>query len=221
MNMSLRDALAALYSAYDATQLAERHAAAAKLISEEQRRRVRHAGDHIPPFDIHDPDQGHISSIDVMKKGPLIANFYRGLWCSYCQRDLLGVEKIMPDIQKVGATVIAITHGLTGDVRAAFNRTVKTSFPIISDEDGLIAEQFGLRWSASDADLIDAEMGIDLVSFRGTRPWILPMQARYLIQQDHVVAFANIAFDYNERTEPPAVLSPLAGLVASQIGQSE
>ena len=44
----------------------------------------------------------------------------------------------MPDIQKVGATVIAITHGLTGDVRAAFNRTVKTSFPIISDEDGLI-----------------------------------------------------------------------------------
>ena len=97
---------------------------------------MRQAGDHIPPFDIHDPDQGHISSIDVLEKGPLIVNFYRGLWCSYCQRDLLGVEKIMPDIQKVGATVIAITHGLTGDVRAAFNRTVKTSFPIISDEDG-------------------------------------------------------------------------------------
>ena len=127
--MSLRDALAALYSAYDATQLAERHAAAAKLISEEQRRRVRRAGDHIPPFDIHDPDQGHIYSIDVMKKGPLIATFYRGLWCSYCQRDLLGVEKLMPDIQKVGATVIAITHGLTERCSRHVQSDGKNQFP--------------------------------------------------------------------------------------------
>jgi peroxiredoxin len=39
-------------------------------------------------------------------------NFYRGLWCSYCQRDLLGVEEILPDIRKANASVIAITHGL-------------------------------------------------------------------------------------------------------------
>jgi hypothetical protein len=73
MNVSLRDALAALYSNYDASRLAERHAAAAKLISEEQRRRVRRAGDHIPPFDIHDPEQGRVSSIDVLKKGQLLS----------------------------------------------------------------------------------------------------------------------------------------------------
>jgi hypothetical protein len=73
MNVSLRDALAALYSNYDASRLAERHAAAAKLITEEQRRRVRRAGDHIPPFDIHDPEQGRVSSIDVLKKGQLLS----------------------------------------------------------------------------------------------------------------------------------------------------
>ena len=72
---------------------------------------------------------------------------------------------------------------------------------------GSIAEQFGLRWSVSDVDLIDAEMGMDLISFRGTRPWILPMQARYLIRQDGVIAFANVAFDYDQRTEPAAVLT--------------
>jgi hypothetical protein len=68
--MNVCDTLAALYSNYDASRLAERHAAAAKLISKEQRRRVRRAGDHIPPFDIHDPEQGRVSSIDVLKKGP-------------------------------------------------------------------------------------------------------------------------------------------------------
>jgi peroxiredoxin len=219
MNMSLRDALSALYTIYDATQLAERHAAAARLISEEQRRRVRRVGDHVAPFDIEDPDQGRISSIDLLKRGPLIVNFYRGLWCSYCQRDLLGMEKMMPDIRKAGASVFAITHGVSGDIRATLKQTVNTSFPIIGDDEGLAAEQFGLRWSASDANLLDAETGVDLVSFRGTRPWILPMQARYLIQQDHVVAFANIAFDYMERTEPVAMLSSLATFTASREGK--
>jgi peroxiredoxin len=214
MNVSLRDALAALYSNYDASRLAERHAAAAKLISKEQRRRVRRAGDHIPPFDIHDPEQGRVSSIDVLKKGPLIVNFYRGLWCSYCQRDLLGVEEILPDIRKANASVIAITHGLSSRVLATLGQTVNISFPVVDDADGVIAEQFGLRWSVSDANLIDAETGMDLISFRGTRPWILPLQARYLLQQDRVVAFANVAFDYDQRTEPAAVLPALSKLTA-------
>jgi hypothetical protein len=61
-------------------------------------------------------------------------------------------------------------------------------------------------------DLIDAEMGLDLISFRGTRPWILPMQARYLIGQDGVIAFANVAFDYDQRSEPAAMLPALSRL---------
>jgi hypothetical protein len=71
------------------------------------------------------------------------------------------------------------------------------------------------RWSLSDVGLIDAEMGLDLVSFRGTRPWILPMQARYLIGQDDVIAFANVAFDYDQRAEPTAILPALARLAAA------
>jgi hypothetical protein len=104
---------------------------------------------------------------------------------------------------------------LNSDVRAKLKQTVSISFPIVGDADGLVAEQFGLRWGVSEADLIDAEIGMDLILFRGTRPWILPMQARYLVQEDGVVAFANVAFDYNQRTEPAAVLPVLAKLAAS------
>jgi hypothetical protein len=57
---------------------------------------------------------------------------------------------------------------------------VNISFPVVDDADGVIAEKFGLRCSVSDANLIDTETGMDLISFRGTRPWILPLQARYL-----------------------------------------
>jgi peroxiredoxin len=194
VNVPLRDALAALYSDFDVNQLAERHAAAAKLVADEQKRRVRRIGDRISPFTFHDPDHGCLSSTDMLQKGPLIVSFYQGLWCSYCQRDLSGVEEILPDIRNANASVVAIAHGLNSDVRDRLKQSVNISFPIAGDTDGLAAEQFGLRWAASDGDLIDAEMGMDLISFRGTRPWIFPMQARYLIQQDGVVAFANCRF---------------------------
>jgi hypothetical protein len=38
------------------------------------------------------------------------------------------------------------------------------------------------------------------------------MQARYLIQQDGVIAYANVAFNYEQRAEPGAVLPALARL---------
>jgi peroxiredoxin len=215
MHTSLREALAALYSRFDADQLVERYSAAAKLVAEEERRRVRQVGDRVPPFNLTHPERGYISSSDLLNKGPLIVSFYRGLWCSYCQRDLLGIEEAFPEIRRVNCSVVAFTRGVTSEIRAALKHTTNISFPIIDDKDGLIAEQFGLRWSVSDVEQVDAEMGIDLISFRGTRPWILPMQARYLIDQDGVIAFANVAFDYDQRTEPAAMLPALSTLAAS------
>jgi peroxiredoxin len=214
MHTSLREALAALHSRFDTDQLAERYSAAAKLVSDEERRRARQVGDRIPPFKLNHPEEGHISSAELLEQGPLIVNFYRGLWCSYCQRDLLGLEGAFPAIRDARSSVIAITRGLNSEVRAALKQTAPLSFPLIDDTDGGIAEQFGLRWSVSDVDLIDVEMGLDLVSFRGTRPWILPMQARYLIGQDGNIAFANVAFAYDQRTDPAAILPALTRLTA-------
>jgi peroxiredoxin len=110
--------------------------------------------------------------------------------------------------------MISVDHE-AASMHAVLKETTNISFPIIDDTDGQIAQQFGLRWSVDDVELIDTEMGLDLVSFRGTRPWILPMQARYLIRQDGVIAFANVAFDYEQRTEPGAVLPALARLAMS------
>ena len=45
MHTSLREVLAALHSRFDTDQLAERYSAAAKLVSDEERRRVRQVGD--------------------------------------------------------------------------------------------------------------------------------------------------------------------------------
>jgi hypothetical protein len=72
MHTSLREALAALYSRFDPDQLVERYSAAAKLVAEEERRRVRQVGDCVPPFNLTHPERGFISSSDLLNEGPLI-----------------------------------------------------------------------------------------------------------------------------------------------------
>jgi peroxiredoxin len=210
--MSLRDALAELYSQFDSDQLHARYAAAARIIADEEKRRARQVGDRVPPFSLDDPDFGTLSSSELLQRGALVVNFYRGLWCSYCQRDLLGLERTVPDLRKANASIAAITHGLEKDVREKLRRTASLSFPILDDIDGNVAEQFGIRWPAEDANLIETELGMNLVTLRGSGPWIVPMQARFVIDPNGVIVFANIAFDYDQRSEPAAVLPVLAKL---------
>lgn len=210
--MSLREALAELYSRFDADQQRESYAAAAAMIADEETKRIRGVGDKAPTFDLNDPDIGTVNSPEILRRGPLVVNFYRGLWCSYCQQDLVGLEEIMPEIRKANASAVAITHGMEQETRERLRRTTSLGFPIVDDLDGRVAEQFGIRWAAEDASLIESALGMDLPASRGMGPWILPMQARYVIAQNGTIAFANIARDYDQRSEPTAILPVLAGL---------
>jgi peroxiredoxin len=210
--MSLRDALAELYSRLDADQHRERYAAVADFIADEEKRRVHQVGDQAPAFALTDPDLGSVSSSEFLLRGPLIVNFYRGLWCSYCQQDLLGLEQITPDIRKANASIVVITHDLEAAARQRLRQTTNFGFPIVDDVAGEVAEQFGIRWAPEDASLIESALGADLVTLRGTGPWILPMQARYVIGRDGVIVFANIAADYDQRSEPATILPVLAEL---------
>jgi peroxiredoxin len=210
--MSLRDALADLYSKFESDQLQARHAAAARIIADEEKRRARQVGDRAPAFSLNDPDFGIVSSSEVLQHGALVVNFYRGLWCSYCQRDLLGLESAAPDLRNANASIAAITHGLEKEVRERLRRSANLSFPILDDIDGNVAEQFGIRWRTEEANLIETELGMNLVTLHGGGPWIVPMQARFVIDPSGVIVFANVAFDYDQLSEPAAVLPVLAKL---------
>jgi peroxiredoxin len=79
---------------------------------------------------------------------------------------------------------------------------LELNFPVLEDASGNLAVQYGIRWPAKDVQLIEHALGWDLLTFRGTEPWINPMQARFIIDRDGRIAFAEIAFNYDERTDP-------------------
>jgi peroxiredoxin len=183
-----------------------------QLIAKEQRHRLAKVGDIAPPFALRDAQGTLTSSTDLLEKGALVVTFYRGLWCPYCQHDLLGFRDVMTEVVSLGASVAAISHRSMSRDSRTFSRTANIGFPLLEDEDGDVAVRFGIRWAPDDFDLIQEKLGDGLTGFRGTEPWIIPMQARYVIGPDGIIAFAETAFDYSQRSEPAQVLPVLSRL---------
>jgi thiol-disulfide isomerase/thioredoxin len=39
-----------------------------------------------------------VASDDLLKSGPLVLTFYRGLWCPYCQKDLKSFAELINEV---------------------------------------------------------------------------------------------------------------------------
>ena len=54
------------------------------------------AGDRAPAFSLPGPDGTVVSSSDLLASGPVIASFYRGVWCPYCNMELQALQQALP-----------------------------------------------------------------------------------------------------------------------------
>jgi peroxiredoxin len=164
-----------------------------------------------PAFVLTDQVMPYFSLEDLVAEGPAVVTFYRGLWCPYCRKDLMCFEESLKEIQEIGASVTGISHNLKLDRGQGFLKPEDVSFPIL-DDSGEVAVQFGIRWPPDELEIIREYLGTDIGLFRETDPWIVPMQARFVINTDRTVSFAEIAYNYDQRSSPVAVLPILRKL---------
>jgi hypothetical protein len=59
--------------------------------------------------------------------------------------------------------------------------------------------------------LIESELGLFTALNEG-EPWILPMQARYVIGPNGVIIHSEVVFDYNERSSAAGLIPVLQHL---------
>jgi hypothetical protein len=62
---------------------------------------------------------------------------------------------------------------------------------------------------------IEAEFGPELIVLKLGQPWIQPMQARYLIGRDGIIAHSDVLIDYRERSDV-AKLLPMLDVLQSK-----
>lgn len=186
-----------------------------ELADSGQAERAVKAGDKAPDFVLTDSDRNEVALDDLLAKGPVVLTFYRGVWCPYCNIELQALEEVAADIRARGATLVAISMQGASYSRKS-QRDNKLSFPILTDQNGELANKFGIRWSLQDYVIpIHRGFGVELPRIHGDGQWNLPMPARYVVDTDGTVAYAEVNPDYTRRPEPADLFPVLDKLKSS------
>jgi peroxiredoxin len=185
------------------------HRATAELIASGAASLAKKAGDVAPSFSLKDADGNIVNLSDLLKRGPLVLSFYRGVWCPYCNMELQALEAAKPEFDKYGASLIAISPQTAPNSRKSLRQN-KLSFPILSDLKGKLGAAFGLRFNLP-GYLVELykQLKNDLPTFNDDPSWTLPMPARYVIGQDGVILYSEVNPDYTRRPDPEDMIPVL------------
>jgi peroxiredoxin len=185
------------------------HRATADLIASGAAGRALKAGDKAPAFTLNDPDGKPVSSADLLTNGPLVLSFYRGVWCPYCNMELEALQAALPEFERLGASLVAISPQTAVNSRKSVRQN-ELGFPILSDPHNDVAAAFGLRFALPDY-LVELYTNLknDLPGFNGDSSWTLPMPGRFVVSQDGTILYAEVNPDYTRRPEPEDMLPAL------------
>ena len=173
-------------------------------------------GDKVPDFNLPNAAGEEVRLKELLDKGPVILNFYRGGWCPYCNLELNAYQKHLPDINELGASLVAISPQ-TPDNSLSTAEKDDLKFQVLSDVGNKVANQFGLVFKVpSELQEIYNNFGITLPKFNGDESWELPMPGTYVIDKDGTVSYAFADADYTKRAEPDEVIAKLEEITPNE-----
>jgi peroxiredoxin len=163
-----------------------------------------------PDFTLSNVDGQPVTLSALLLHGPVVLTFYRGEWCPYCNLQLRAYQAILPQIQELGASLVAISPQTPDNSLTTADKKGLT-FPVLSDLGNAVARRYGLVFSVSET-LRTA--GAPLPSYNGDESWELPMPGTFVIAQDGIVRLAFVSADWTKRLEPAAILDGVRALAA-------
>jgi len=175
--------------------------------------KVLKVGDTFPAFELQNQDGKVVRSEDLLAKGHLVLTFYRGVWCPYCNVDLLNLKKYVSEVKAHGGQLLAISPELPlylGQVR----ERQRLNFDLLHDQGNQVAAAAGLKFQLPPAikTLYRDKFKINLEAHQGNDEWALPMPARFLVDREGIIRYAESNPDYRFRPNPDALLAVLKSL---------
>lgn len=170
-------------------------------------------GDKALDFELPNPLGQLISLSNLLKTGPVVLTFYRGSWCPYCNLQLRALQAKLGDIQKLGATLVAISPEMPDDSMTD-NEINTMEFTVLSDQDAKVASQYGVAWEVPEflLDHMRVDRQLDLKTINNGNANVLPIPATFIIGTDGVVKWNYVNVDYRTRSEPDAIIEALKNL---------
>jgi protocatechuate 3,4-dioxygenase beta subunit/peroxiredoxin len=222
--MSLEDQLEAQRQrAYARRSQEEREvrAAAVTAVADAQiaERAVRE-GDRMPGFQLLSADGMMVDTAELLRQGPMVISFYRGGWCPYCNIELRSLQRLLPEIEALGASLVAISPEMPDRTAMAAKDNALT-FPVLVDSGNAVARQFRLTHQI-DPRVVGYQLGNgnDVAAYNGMDFAEVPLPATYVVGSDGFVRYAFVNADYTRRADPEVIVSVLRALAAGRPAQS-
>ena len=170
------------------------------------------AGDQFPSFALPDANGEIIRSEDLLAKGALVVNFYRGAWCPYCQIELRAHRDRLDEMKALGAQLIAVTPERP-DLSMTVKERENIEFPVLTDETQSLSEDLGIVFELPESlHQFYADDNADLSLRNADGTWRLPIPATYVVAPDGRIVFAYVEANYMERLEPQVVIDQLKSM---------
>ncbi len=173
--------------------------------------RILPIGALAPEFELNDSSGRMVRSRDLLAIGPLVLDFFRGRWCSYCVTELETWRDLHPQLKEMGASLVAISPETQRQSDSLAVQQHRIPFPLLHDPGAKLAEQFGLVYTVPEyhQKYLKSIM-VNLPFINGESSWRLPLPATYVVDQNRRILFAEAHADFRVRPEPHDAIAALS-----------
>ncbi len=161
-------------------------------------------GDTAPNFRLPNASGKIVSLTDLLQSGVVIIKFYRGEWCSICNLDLREIQKHLPEIKSLGASLVAISPQKPDDSLTAVQKN-ELGFEVLSDADQQVIQAYNLQFDPG----ADYHKRRDLTLLNGEGLKTLPVPATFIVNKHQVVEAGHVEPNYTQRMAPEEIIKVL------------
>lgn len=184
-----------------------------ELIESGQRSNAAGKGEWVEDFILMDAHGVPVRLNQLLAVGPVVLAFYRGGWCPYCNIELRGLQKVLPRIRALGASLVAISPQLPDNSLSTEEKN-GLQFPVLSDVGNKVARRLRITFTLPD-DLLETYEAFQhgLREINGQEGATeLPMPATFVLDRDGVIRLAFVEEDYTQRLDPELIIEELQQL---------
>jgi len=154
----------------------------------------------------------------VLESGPVVVTFYRGIWCPYCNLQLKAYQKVLPEILRLGGSLLAISPQSPDKSQATLLKNF-LQYEVLSDLGNAVARRFGLVYQVPEpVRSVYLSFGSNLPAFNADSSWELPIPGTFVIGAGRRILLSYADSDPRNRLEPAAILEALEVLAEEKQG---
>ncbi|MBZ4191574.1 peroxiredoxin-like family protein [Niabella beijingensis] len=143
----------------------------------------------------------------AISRKPTILVFYRGGWCPYCSRQLSGLQEVLPELEKLGYQLIAISTDTPEGLMQSAQKE-KLSYLLLSDADLTLSKQVGIAYKAPKGywEMLPKTTGgkdADL---------LLPVPSVFILDRTGTIHFEYMNPNFKQRLSPDLLKAAAASI---------